>query len=439
MLSGVLKKRTARYWLRRCRRRATAQRYGLVKLIGRWRISSSFGGFEVFKTIGRLLVPVAIVSLLLSACGNTSGSTPGAPVKIGVLGPLSGPYAASGTEIVNTALLAVDDVNSHGGVSGHKLEVVSADDQCDAQVGAQAAQKLVNEGAVAFVGGYCSSATLAEMTILQRNGNLPYVAVASSNPLLVNSGWTDIFQIGQNDELDGPVMANYFTQVLNVHKLAILHDNTTYPLSLANYVKAAAIKLGITVVFFNALTPGQKDYSSVLTKVASTGAEALLYTGFYVEFSTLAIGWGRLKPSFRLVSNGTVDPQVRTVVGSVLNDPNLTVLTATLTEFLNDPAALAVKASYKAKFGIETGVNAAYEWDGIHYFAAALESTAGKTGAVDLNKALSQTKYVGLTGSVAVNANGARLSDAYLAVRGQGDPPQWQVIGKYVDNAWVSA
>jgi branched-chain amino acid transport system substrate-binding protein len=138
-------------------------------------------GFLDKRTISKRTMMVAIVAVVglgLSACGGSSSSSSsaagtassGGEILIGVNAPLSGDYAAAGTDIVNGALLSAKAINAAGGVDGKMIKIISQDDACSAQVGAQAAQKLISQKVVAVAGGYCSGASLPALAEFHRAG-----------------------------------------------------------------------------------------------------------------------------------------------------------------------------------------------------------------------------------------------------------------------------
>ena len=199
---------------------------------------------------------------LLAACGTGGGTNQNqGPIKVGITGPFSGSLADPGTDIRNAGQLAIDDINKAGGINGRKLEAVPEDDACDAQQGVQAAQKLLNAGIVALVGGYCSGASIPESDILHRNGNLPFINAASGNPKFTEQGYDNVFRVGVRDDQEAPADVGFMKEILKTQKLAIMHDNTTYSKGAADAAKQSALSVGIQVVYFDAITPGQKDYT----------------------------------------------------------------------------------------------------------------------------------------------------------------------------------
>ena len=79
-----------------------------------------------------------------------------AQIKIGVVGPITGQYAAFGEQMVKGATMAVDEINAAGGVNGQKLQLLTGDDACDPK---QATAVATDTASVAALGaGYSPSA-----------------------------------------------------------------------------------------------------------------------------------------------------------------------------------------------------------------------------------------------------------------------------------------
>src|SRR3989449_2577020 len=77
----------------------------------------------------RCLVLAALVAVAtLAASPNVSAQ---APIRIGVIEPLSGPVAASGNYIRMGAEIARDWINAKGGVNGRKVDLLIEDNKSD--------------------------------------------------------------------------------------------------------------------------------------------------------------------------------------------------------------------------------------------------------------------------------------------------------------------
>jgi ABC-type branched-subunit amino acid transport system substrate-binding protein len=391
----------------------------------------------------RLLVTslAALALLVIGACGSSSTSGAGGVIKVGITGPFTGPYADPGSAIRNAGELAIEDINAAGGINGRMLQAVAQDDACDAQQGTQAAEKLLTLGIVAIVGGYCSGASIPESDILHRSGDLPFITAASSNPKFTEQGYDNVFRMVSRDDAEAPADVSFMKDWLKAKSIAIMHDNTTYAKGVADSAKTAAAAAGLTVTYFDAITPGQKDYTAALVKVGTTNPDVLFYTGYYPEFGLLAKEYVQLSPKYKLNGDSAdVDPSVIKVAGSALTNPNITINTLPTTEFIHNASNDAFTAKYKQKYGAPPGDYSSYEYDGMQALAQALKDNGGSTEAKSLNTALHAVSLAqGTTGSVKFDSKGDRPTPLFLAVHATGDPPTFSPIAIRQNGAWVAS
>src|SRR2546430_15985955 len=88
-------------------------------------------------------------------------------IKVGVIQPLTGAFAASGTYVANGAKIAADEINAKGGILGKKLELVIEDNKSNPTEAAAVAEKLITSDKVpALMGAWGSSLTLAVLPTL---------------------------------------------------------------------------------------------------------------------------------------------------------------------------------------------------------------------------------------------------------------------------------
>jgi branched-chain amino acid transport system substrate-binding protein len=390
----------------------------------------------------RLLVTslAALALLVIGACGSSSTSGAGGVIKVGITGPFTGPYADPGSAIRNAGELAIEDINAAGGINGRLLQAVAQDDACDAQQGTQAAEKLLTLGIVAIVGGYCSGASIPESDILHRSGDLPFITAASSNPKFTEQGYDNVFRMVSRDDAEAPADVSFMKDWLKAKSIAIMHDNTTYAKGVADSAKTAAAAAGLTVTYFDAITPGQKDYTAALVKVGTTNPDVLFYTGYYPEFGLLAKEYVQLSPKYKLNGDSAdVDPSVIKVAGSALTNPNITINTLPTTEFIHNASNDAFTAKYKQKYGAPPGDYSSYEYDGMQALAQALRDNGGSTEAKSLNTALHAVSLAqGTTGSVKFDSKGDRPTPLFLAVHATGDPPTFSPIAIRQNGQWVA-
>ena len=388
----------------------------------------------VLKRLGVALVGAA---LAVTACGGSSSTgTSGGTIKIGVTGPFSGTYAAPGIDILNAAKVMATTLNKSGGINGQKVEIVGADDQCDAQVGVQAAESLISQKVVALVGGYCSGASIPESDVLRKHGGIPFITVASSNPKFTEQGYNNVFRVILRDDFAGTIDADFMTAVLKSKKIAIMHDNSTYAKALAEFGRTEALKRGATVSYFDAITPGQKDYTSALTRVASTNPDTFYFTGYYPEGGALVKEYKDLglDSKFKfMVGSGEYDPAYVTAGGPAADLSTVTFPVGPDTAKGKDFDTF--KAAYKQATGADLATYSIYEHDAIMMLKLAIEK-ANSTKASNISAALHQVSYDGITGNIKFDSKGDRsqLSMVGFKIVSGKFTPTYKLNG----DTWVS-
>ena len=100
------------------------------------------------------------LSGLALAAGLALATGASAQVKIGVAGPITGPNASFGAQLVQGVSQAADDFNKSGGINGQKIEVEQGDDVSDPKQGVSVANKFVGDGVKLVVGHFNSGVTI---------------------------------------------------------------------------------------------------------------------------------------------------------------------------------------------------------------------------------------------------------------------------------------
>jgi branched-chain amino acid transport system substrate-binding protein len=244
------------------------------------------------------------VSLILAACGGGAAAPeqcaenpdesvcaviePGKTVKIGYGGPMAGDYSAFGIDISNAGLLAIEDANAAGGVDGFEFELLIEDTQGGGEGGASVANLYVSDPDVVAIDGFTFSGATAAAIPIFNQARLPMLSPSATRADLTG-GDQDVFnRIPFTDDIQGQFAAEYLFNVLGVTKLAVMHDGDAYGKGVAEKVQAVFMSLGGEVVAVQAITPGETDYSAVLTDIGAANPEAIYFGGYMSEAAVLA-------------------------------------------------------------------------------------------------------------------------------------------------------
>jgi branched-chain amino acid transport system substrate-binding protein len=200
-----------------------------------------------------------------------------APVKIGVIQPLSGAVAASGNYIRMGAEIARDWINGKGGVNGRKVELVIEDNKSDPKEAASAAEKLIVRDKVpAIMGAWGSSMTLAAMPKLEEYG-VPMVVETSSASTITKRGNPWIFRISPPSEMEALGLEQYVSR-LGVKKADFLAVNTDWGRGAVSAFGDVLKKKGESVGVVEYMDQAATDMSAQLTKIKGSGGDTLFVT-----------------------------------------------------------------------------------------------------------------------------------------------------------------
>ncbi|MBD3306390.1 ABC transporter substrate-binding protein [candidate division KSB3 bacterium] len=354
----------------------------------------------------KILVFTVVLSLMAGLAGAAD------TIKIGLMAPLTGPWASEGQDMKQIVELLAEQVNANGGVMGQQVEVIAEDDGGDPKTAALAAQKLITQGIVASIGTYGSSITEATQNIYDEE-QVIQIANGSTAVRLSEKGLKYFFRTCTRDDEQGQVAASTI-QDKGWQKVAILHDNTTYAKGLAEEAKAL-LEGNVEIVFYDALTPGERDYTAILTKIKAAEPDGVFFTGYYPEAGLLLrqkdeMGW-----------------DVPFLGGDANNNPDLVKIAGPSAEgfyFLSPPVPQDLPSEQAQDFlkafaekydGATPGsIWAVLAGDGFRVIIAAIEATESTdtdTLADYLHNDLEN--FPGLTGTLSFNEKGDRVGELY--------------------------
>ncbi len=336
------------------------------------------------------------------------------PLKIGLMGPLTGSWASEGAEMKQVLELLADELNAKGGVLGKKVEVLTEDDGGDPRTAALAAQRLVTRGLAAVIGTYGSAVTEATQNIYDE-ARIIQIADGSTAIRLTEKGLKYFFRTCPRDDEQAKVAAQAIKK-LGTKKLAILHDNSTYAKGLAEETRGILKNdKDVPIVFFDALTAKEQDYTAVLTKMKSVQPDMVFFTGYYGEAGLL------------LKQKKQMNWDVKFMGGDATNNPDLVKIagkdaaadfyfvSAPLPKDLPSEEARSFLAAFTKKYGNPpNSIYAVLAGDGFRAAVYAIEQAKSEDTAKVADYLHKELKdFPGLTGKISFNDKGDRIGEVY--------------------------
>ena len=313
------------------------------------------------------LVAVGVWFLARGPAGPTG------PIKVGFIGPLSGDAATYGEPMHDAVALAVQEINSSGGVKGRMIEVVYEDGKCAGKDAANAAQKLINIDKVKIViGGVCSGETLGAAPIAEA-AKVILFSPGSGSPDITNAG-DYIFRNFPSDASSGKKMAEVAMEK-NLKRVALLVETTDYAQAIKRVFTNRFTELRGEIVADESFTSQATDMRTQITKIKSTRPDAVYFVPQTPAKGEIALKqFGELGLRAQLLSNEIINSEI------ILKNVAKAVEGVLYAEPYFDPESPISKAfldKYKTKFGtLGTGLPPVYlatAYDSVYVFEELLE------------------------------------------------------------------
>lgn len=338
------------------------------------------------------------------AAGSEAAGTEGGTIKLGVIGPLTGPAATYGIAVQNGADLAVKEINAAGGVDGMMFEIKAEDDENDSEKTINAYNTLKDWGMQMLVGTTTTAPCIA-VAGKTASDNVFQITPSASSPDVLSSGNGNVFQVCFTDPNQGVASAQYIAENKLATKIGIIYDSSdVYSSGIEEKFEAEAKTQGLNIVSKAAFTADSKtDFGTQLQKAKDAGADLLFLPIYYQEASIIlkqadTMGY---KPKFFGVDGMDGILTVENFDTKLAEDVML------LTPFAADAKDKTVQnfvKTYKEKYEDTPNQFAADSYDAVYALKAAIEESKATTdmSASDmcdaLKGAMTKIKMQGLTG-----------------------------------------
>jgi len=370
-------------------------------------------------TFGKAFVVVAaILSLVMAASTGFAAEN----IKVGVLLPLTGSQAKFGEIEKRSFEIALEEINSKGGVNGRQIELLFEDDTGKPDVGRSGVEKLISRDKVSVItGGYSSSVTAAAAPVAQQF-KVPFVICTGSADDITEKGYDYIFRINPPAS-EYPNAVKSFLQGVakDVKTVALLYENSSFGQSSSKSFEKDAAELGLKIVVKEGYQAGAIDFKPILTKVKAANPDLIYMVSYVMDASLLMRQSKELRINPKLFVGGGAGFTLPEFAKSA-GDASEGVYSATLwIETLPFPGAKEYYNNYKKKYGDDTEYHGAEAYSVIYVVADALKRAKSITPK-DVRDALTKTDMKTAFGPVKFVSYGKKTQqnkvDTYLV--------QWQ-------------
>jgi len=222
------------------------------------------------------------------------------PIKVGLIVPLSGPWARQGQVMRAAAELAVDQINAGGGIQAHggrPMELMVFDTGDSVERAKNAAQRMVAEepDLVGATGSYLSSFTLAVTEVTER-AQIPLLTLSYSDQI-TSRGYDYVFQTSATGAYQSenalPLLLDMAEQASGTRPetIGIVMDNTAASVAFVSPIVDgnALAENNLELVVNEVFTPPLANATSLIQRVRSRRPDLLLLLPTAISDSKLLL------------------------------------------------------------------------------------------------------------------------------------------------------
>jgi len=234
-----------------------------------------------------LIILSILVFCSVFGAGNTLAADP-SKIKVGILLPLTGPFAAVSQTQRDGALLAVDVVNKKGGLKmpwgNVKVEAVVYDDETKLDVGVRRFRYMVEEG-IKGLGGQTWAPLAYAINAMAQKDPMPYfpTCVMAKEAFQKGKLADSTFATAYSPWTVGYMAGSAAIKVLGKKRIFFLARADSWGWDIRDGVYAAAKEMGAQVVGYDEVSLGTSDFTTIIQKVRAAKPDVFISAQFAAD------------------------------------------------------------------------------------------------------------------------------------------------------------
>lgn len=348
-------------------------------------------------------------AIVFTSCNKTNDNE----ILIGEYASLTGSEATFGQSSHNGLVLAVEEINSTGGILGKQVKLITEDNQGKPSETQTVVQKLINrDKVVAIIGEVASSRSKAGAPICQA-AKIPMITPASTNPEVTTIG-DYIFRVCFIDPFQATVMSKFAINSMKVTKVALLVDQkNAYSTGLAENFEQIFKGMGGEITDIQKYSAGDKDFKAQLTSIKAKNPEAIFIPGYYTDVNLISIQAREIGLTCPLFGSDGWESEKLTE-GKAKDALEGSFFSTHVSTDDPSPKIQEYIKKYKAKYNKEPDAMSFLAYDAGMILFDAIKK-AGNTEGVNIKNELAKVKdYPGITGIITINGDRNAIKPAVV-------------------------
>ncbi len=335
-------------------------------------------------------------------------------IELGASIPLTGRFGSLGTQVKPGYEIAIEDINKAGGVYVKEydkkipLRLTAYDDESDPTKAVSKLETVFAEkNPVAYLGGAGSDMHVATSAIAEKN-KVPYCGISFALWAVHQKGYKYLFSPFVKSPAQGKDVFEYLNAMIpegqRPTKVAVFQEKSDWGNELGKLWKENAPKYGYEIVDFEEYAGGTKDFSNMITKAKTAGAEALLSMptqpdGVAIFKQMAELGW---TPKFSLVIRAPENVKWNETLGKT---GSYVTIFPSWHHAENFPGVAELNQQYQAAYNRPADLLTGPAYACVQIVAKAIE-TAGTLDREKVRDAMAATDMTTVVGPVTFNPDG---------------------------------
>ncbi len=332
-------------------------------------------------------------------------------ITFGATFPLTGEVASYGQKAKRGIEIALDDINSAGGLMGMRVKIDFQDDKNDKKEAVGIVNKFTSIDRYPVVFGSAGSGVSLSICPITNRNKVIQISPISSSALLSTQGGNFFFRTVPADNQQAEILTESVLKS-GVRKVAVIYTNNSWGKPLAEGFKEKFIASGGEILLEEGVQENSNDFRTILTKVKQIKElDAIVSPTYPKEGGVIVRQVKELGLNIKLFgADNWGAPEFRDIAGSSAEGIMYTA-----------PAQRASKTydnfakKYKQEYGEDPDVFGAYSYDAFMAIAKAVEQSQS-IEAEKIREILLNISFEGVSGQIKFKNNGDLNSEAYTVM-----------------------
>jgi branched-chain amino acid transport system substrate-binding protein len=344
-----------------------------------------------------VLAIIVIVGVLVYFNNNSNNDSN--VIKIGVVGPFSGPAASFGDYMQNGLNLALEGVPQS---ERSNYKIIKEDDKCNGSSGISAVQKLITVDKVNYIiGPMCNEASISTETLFEDNGVMS-ISIGLPSNRIANMGPNHFTFSPEIEYLMKDITSNM--QSKNFKRVGIIHMQGAFEDENYKHFVKYFKDNGGTIVADEAVVKGLGDFKTSVLKIKESNPDSLMIVAHGGDFNNI------LKEMNVQGVNNLPKFGIHAIQGPI-TDYKLAegIIYAYPKDKLANDAGQDYALKYKNKYGVDADLTSANVYDAFNILKDSIAVCGYENKDCVRNKLASLNNYQGANGSLSVDSRGVGM------------------------------